>query len=147
MPKIRTSKKKKPAGWDLIEPTLEEFETKMREAINEPHEGKRKTELDWPIFRIHHQRSKYIYDMFFKKKEITRELYEFCLDENIADRNLISKWRKQGYEVLCCIKCIQTKDHNFSTCICRVPKKELDENRGVIECANCGCKGCSSGDS
>jgi hypothetical protein len=32
----------------------------------EDSEGKRKAEAMWPIFRIHHQRSRYIYEMFYK---------------------------------------------------------------------------------
>lgn len=31
MPKIRKTKKKAPDGWELIEPTLDELELKMRE--------------------------------------------------------------------------------------------------------------------
>lgn len=31
MPKVRRSKKHPPEGWELIEPTLEELEQKMRE--------------------------------------------------------------------------------------------------------------------
>ena len=31
MPKVRRSKKKAPEGWELIEPTLEELDQKMRE--------------------------------------------------------------------------------------------------------------------
>ncbi len=50
-------------------------------AMNEPHEGKRKMEMSWPIFRIHHQRSRYIYDMYYKKKKISKDLYEYCLRE------------------------------------------------------------------
>lgn len=33
MPKVRRSKKSPPEGWELIEPTLEELESKMREGI------------------------------------------------------------------------------------------------------------------
>lgn len=67
-----------------------------------------------PIYRIHHQKSRYVYELFYKRKAISRgmlesvfvhttlswasplspELYEYCLDENIADRNLIAKWKK-----------------------------------------------------
>uniref|UniRef100_A0A8R1DSR2 SET domain-containing protein n=2 Tax=Caenorhabditis japonica TaxID=281687 RepID=A0A8R1DSR2_CAEJA len=102
--KLRRVRKPPPEGWDLIEPTLEQFEAKMREAETEPHEGKRKTEINWPIFRIHHQRSRYVYDMYYKKAEISRELYEFCLTAKFADAALIAKWKKQGYENLCCVK-------------------------------------------
>ncbi|KAK6025377.1 G10 protein [Ostertagia ostertagi] len=101
--KLRRIRKPPPEGWDLIEPTLEEFEAKMREAETDPHEGKRRTETLWPIFRIHHQRTRYIYDLFYKREAISRELYEFCLAAKIADAQLIAKWKKQGYENLCCL--------------------------------------------
>lgn len=55
------------------------------------------------------------------------ELYEYCIKEGYADKNLIAKWKKQGYENLCCLRCIQTRDTNFGTnCICRVPKSKLE---------------------
>ena len=77
---------------DLIEPTLDEIEGKMREAELAPHEGKRKVETLWPIFKIHHQKSRYIYDLYFKRKTISKELYEYCLKQSIADKSLIGKW-------------------------------------------------------
>jgi len=86
MPKVRRSRKPPPDGWELIEPTLEELEQKMREAEAEPHEGKRKVESLWPIFKIHHQRSRYVYDLYFRRKAISRELYDYCLKEQIAEQ-------------------------------------------------------------
>lgn len=188
MPKIRRSKKKPPEGWELIEPTLEELEQKMREgkcsiantsyhikgapeiylapltlnqapatwfsseilfyflpltAETDSHEGKRISESLWPIFKVHHQKSRYIYDLYYRRKAISRELYDYCINEKIADANLIAKWKKSGYENLCCLRCIQTRDTNFGTnCICRVPKAKLEEGR-VVECVHCGCRGCS----
>ncbi|GAQ87564.1 bud site selection protein 31 [Klebsormidium nitens] len=145
MPKVRTSKLKYPDGWELIEPTMQELEQKMREAELETHEGKRKCEALWPIFKLTHQKSKFIYDLFYKRKEISRDLYEFCLAQGYADKALIAKWKKSGYERLCCLRCIQPKDTNFgTTCICRVPNKSREEK--VIECTHCGCRGCASGD-
>lgn len=44
-------------------------------AETDPHEGKRKVEALWPIFKIHHQRSRYIYDLFYKRKAISRGTY------------------------------------------------------------------------
>ena len=122
----------------------------------------------WPIFKIHHQRSRYIFDLFYKRKAISRgefdtvktkitlqndwctdprhspaELYDYCMKNKIADQNLIAKWKKQGYENLCCLRCIQTRDTNFATnCICRVPKTKLEEGK-IVECVHCGCRGCS----
>lgn len=115
----------------------------MFPAETEGHEGKRINESLWPIFKIHHQKSRYIYDLFYRRKAISRELYDYCVREKIADANLIAKWKKSGYENLCCLRCIQTRDTNFGTnCICRVPKAKLEEGR-VVECVHCGCRGCS----
>ncbi|KAI3696688.1 hypothetical protein L6452_29171 [Arctium lappa] len=145
MPKVKTNRVKYPEGWELIEPTLRELQGKMREAENDPHDGKRKCETMWPIFKIAHQKSRYIFDLYHRRKEISNELYEFCLDQGYADRNIIAKWKKPGYERLCCLRCIQPRDHNFqTTCVCRVPKHLREEK--VIECVHCGCKGCASGD-
>lgn len=119
------------------------FLTNCPVAENESHEGKRRAESVWPILRIHHSRSRYIYEMFYKRKAISRELYDFCLEERIADPTLIAKWKKPGYERLCCVSCIQSKETSYGgVCICRVPKESLPEDR-VVECVNCGCRGCS----
>ncbi|EPS69890.1 hypothetical protein M569_04873, partial [Genlisea aurea] len=145
MPKVKTNRVKYPEGWELIEPTLSELQAKMREAELDPHDNKRKCEALWPIFKIAHQKSRYIYDLYYKRKEISKELFEFCLDQRYADRNLIAKWKKPGYERLCCLRCMQPRDHNFqTTCVCRVPKHLREEK--VIECVHCGCGGCASGD-
>jgi len=147
MVKIRTvNTKKPPQGWDEIEPTIMELNQRMKDAENDPHEGKRKPESIWPILRIHHQRSRYIYELFRVKKQMSKTLYDWCLRENYADGALIAKWKKPGYEKLCCLMCIQQKNHNFgTTCICRVPKDKLEEGKS-IECVHCGCRGCASGD-
>ncbi|XP_026418649.1 protein BUD31 homolog 2-like [Papaver somniferum] len=81
MPKIKTNRVRYPNGWELIEPTLRELEEKMRQAENDPHDGRRKCEALWPIFNIAHQKSRYIYDLFYRRNEISQELYEFCLDQ------------------------------------------------------------------
>lgn len=146
MPKVKTKRVRTPKGFEVLEDTLQAFETKMREAENDDNEEKRKDEVMWPIFRIHHQRSRYIYQMYYDKKEISKEVYQFCLDQKYADANLIAKWKKNGYERLCCLKCIQGKDTNYgTTCICRVPRNNMDPDH-LVECKSCGCRGCSSSD-
>ena len=125
MPKVTTLRnKRKPADWHLVETPLQEFQKRMRDHENAPCEGKRKTEVVWPILRLHHQRSRYIYDLYYKKKEISRELYDYLLAQKYADANLIAKWKKKGFEKLCCLSCIQKVDKQFGSggCICRVPK-------------------------
>ncbi|KAJ1668307.1 Component of the SF3b subcomplex of the U2 snRNP [Coemansia sp. RSA 1646] len=149
MPKIRTSQRSKngpPDGWADIEPTLLEFDEMMREAENESTSGKRKVESPWGVMQVHHKRSRYIYDLFYKRKAISRKLYHYCIKNGYGDASLIAKWRKQGFEKLCCLQCIQPRDTNYgTTCICRVPKENLEEDR-VVECVHCGCRGCASND-
>lgn len=95
MPRVRRHQKKPPPeGYELIEETLEELDEKMREAELAPHEGKRVNELSWEIYRIHHQRSRYIYEMRIKHGAISKELYDWCIDQKIADKYLIAKWKK-----------------------------------------------------
>lgn len=176
MPPVRTSRMRKPppAGFDDIEDTLLEFSNKMKDAENATHDGKKRHEVMWPIFQISHQRmspprpipspvllsntftgSRYIYDLYYDKAAISKPLYEWLLKNNYADAALIAKWKKQGYEKLCCLRCVQTKETNFSsTCICRVPKATLTKGEedgeagggGGVQCVNCGCRGCASSD-
>lgn len=90
--------------------------------------------------------SRYIYDLYYKREGISKALYDWLLKNNYADATLIAKWKKQGYEQLCCLRCIQTKETNFnSTCICRVPRHNMKEGQ-TVECVSCGCRGCASGD-
>lgn len=168
MPAIRgtgRNKKPPPEGFEDIEDTLLEFQNKMKDAEAASHEGKKRHETAWPIFQITHQRmslvllttgthhaltdntgSRYIYDLYYKRGAISKQLYDWLLKNGYADANLIAKWKKQGYENLCCLRCIQTKETNFNaTCICRVPRHQLKEDQEV-QCVSCGCRGCSSGD-
>ena len=44
------------------------------------------------------QGSRYIYELYYEKEAISRQLYDWLLKNNYADANLIAKWKKQGYE-------------------------------------------------
>jgi len=160
MPKIRTSRTKAPPeGFDEIEPTLIEFDQRLKDRMlhclpmadlvlvkTTQNDTKKKNEALWPVFQINHQRSRYIYDLYYNREAISTELYQWLLKQNYADPALIARWKKQGYEKLCCLKCIQTKETNFGTaCICRVPKAKLNKELHV-ECVHCGCHGCASSD-
>ncbi|KAK6588718.1 G10 protein [Cryptosporidium xiaoi] len=132
-----------PDGWDIVKDELEKYNEMMKDAENVTMKGKKKNEYMWPIYRVNHLRSRFLFDKYYNEKVISKELYEYCLDHGYGDRNLIAKWKKQGYEYLCCINCISTSNTNYgTTCICRVPTDQLDDEK--IECINCGCNGCSS---
>lgn len=38
--------------------------------------------------------SRYVFEMYHKKKEISKEVYDYCINEKIVDASLIAKWRK-----------------------------------------------------
>lgn len=68
------------------------------------------------------------------------------LREKYADAGLIAKWKKVGYEKLCCLQCVVAQDTNYkNVCVCRVPKADLEEGK-LVMCKNCGCRGCASCD-
>ena len=62
--------------------------------MNEQHEGKRKNEAQWPVFQINWQRSRYVYDMHYVYKAISKDVLEYCI------RNV-----SQGYEGDLCSRC------------------------------------------
>ncbi|TBU04217.1 G10 protein [Hamiltosporidium tvaerminnensis] len=132
MPKIPINP---PEGFTAIEDMLNKLDYKMKEAINLPIQKKYSHNFH-QIFRLNHQRSRYIYNCYYKDKSISKELYLYLLDNLYADRYLISYWKKQGYENLCCVLCID------NSCICRVPLHKIPHTE-LVECDSCGCRGCS----
>jgi len=119
MPKIKTTRTKKPPeGFEEIESVspacykpissllysfvshasqpsttltqiLDDYSKKMRDAENDSHEGKRKTESLWPIMRISHTRSRYVYELYYKREAISKELYDWLLKEGYADAKYV----------------------------------------------------------
>jgi len=45
--------------------------------------------------------SRYVYDLYYEKEAISKDLYEWLLKNKYADAALIAKWKKQGYEKVC----------------------------------------------
>lgn len=68
---------------------LEDYAKKMRDAENESHEGKRRAESLWPIMRISHARSRYVYELYYKREAISRELYDWLLKEGYGDAKYV----------------------------------------------------------
>ncbi|KAK6461435.1 G10 protein [Scheffersomyces coipomensis] len=157
MPKVPTKRIKKnsppPEGYDKIRPTLEKLLEKLKQAQSEDDKIKTKNQSLWKIIQLNFQITRYVYDMHYSRHLISKELYGWLLLQNYVNSSLIAKWKKQGYENLCCVQCILVSDKNHKNpCICRVPKDKLFENNEdpskikTLECITCGCKGCASTD-
>ncbi|GIL45603.1 hypothetical protein Vafri_2792 [Volvox africanus] len=144
---LRRKLKKPPEGWELIEEVIEDFEQQLKEAVNEEHEGKRKTELTWKIHRLHWEKNRFIYDLMYQRKVMSKELFEWLVREKVADGALIAKWRKPGYEILCSMLAIQKGNHNFGTTShCRVPLRARAKQQRITPDVQTGCISCASGD-
>lgn len=69
----------------------------MKDAEAAESTGPRHAAL-WPVFQISHQRSRYVYELYYDKEAISTELYQWLLKNGYADAMLIAKWKKTGYE-------------------------------------------------
>eukprot|EP00941_MAST-03F_sp_MAST-3F-sp1_P003011 g3011.t1 len=138
-------KRRKPKGYDYLEPVLNALDMEMRKVVDEPSDTKRQNEALWPIHQITWQRSRYVFDMYYKYKKISRQVFEYCKREKIIDGALCAMWRKPGYDRLCSVHVVNTRNTNYgTTSICRVPRSQLAP--GTIVFANLtGCRGCASG--
>jgi bud site selection protein 31 len=103
MPAIRHSSKRKapPEGFSDIETDLLIFSNKMKDAENARSDNVPRHAVMWPIFQISHQRSRYVYELYYEKEGISKELYEWLLKNGYADAQLIAKWKREGYEKVC----------------------------------------------
>lgn len=137
--------RKAPPGMDLIMPTIQEFEIKRREALDTPPDEKRRNEITWPMHKLHYQYNRYLYDMHYRERRISKQLLDYLIHEKLADGRLISKWRRPGYERLCSLQVITKSNTAFGTVgVCRIP---LHERRGqILPNVLTGCVSCASGD-
>lgn len=141
----RIRQKKIPKGFELIEAQLEQFEDEMREVMNDTMEDKMRNELTWKVHKLHWKKNRFIFNLYYKEKSISKELFDFLVREKVVDANLISKWRKPGYENLCSLAVISKTNTNFRTAgVCRVPLK--DRHGQITPNVLTGCISCASGD-
>ena len=91
-------KRQAPAGHEYIKPVLDAMENELRNVVNQDASSLRKTEAQWPVHQINYQRTRYLYDMHFKYKKISRELLDWCVQQKLADGPLMQYWRRPGYE-------------------------------------------------
>jgi bud site selection protein 31 len=146
LPKRWHKKKKPPAGFEVVEPTLEALEHELRDKIKDTNEKKRKTESVWPVHQISWQKSRYIYDMYYTYNRISKQVYNYCIQQKLVDAALIAKWKKPGYERLCSTYVINPTNYKFgTTSLCRVPLWDRSTEQKSAQDPTTGCIGCASG--
>lgn len=132
--KWNKKRKAPPSGFDVVEPVLEALENELRDKVKETDAKQRKLETCWPVHQINWQKSRYIYDMYYTHKRISRAVYQYCLDQKLVDGALIAKWKKPGYERLCSTYVINPSNYKFGTVsICRVPYSDRNEEQKLAK--------------
>jgi bud site selection protein 31 len=139
-----------PDGWPALEKELDAIAAEHKDAAVDA--AGPAARAAWPALRLHRALARHVHDAFFVDRAISRRLYEWCVRPaaagggGVAGRELVAKWRRAGYERLCCLGCVQAADTAFGTvCVCRVPraKREAGTADRAAECVRCGCRGCS----
>lgn len=135
-----------PDDFDVIEPTLIALDEELKRKNSENVQGRARAERHWTVHQIDWQRTRYVHDMHFKHEQISKDCYDYCVRNKMINGALSQKWLEQGYERLCSLHAIDSRNFNFGgSCICRVPRAKLREDqRGVASLFN-GCLGCGSG--
>jgi bud site selection protein 31 len=117
-----------PDGFEYIQPVLEALENELRDVVKQTDPKQRKLEAMWPIHQINHQRTRYVYDMYYVHHRISKQVYQYCINNKYIDAALAAKWKKPGYERLCSTYVINPTNYKFgTTSICRVPLHDRSE--------------------
>jgi bud site selection protein 31 len=144
-----------PASWGEIKDLMVELDSRVQEE-EELCTEEYVSQAAWSLLqKAKWTRSRAVYVLRFLEKEhpISEELYQWILENEFADRELMEMWLTPGFERLCCVECCQ-KDDPGGGCSCRRrrtvsteathnPDHAADEDPG---CRNCWCEGCSTND-
>lgn len=129
-----------PPAFKIVKEYLDAIDERMATALND-NSVEMPLKACWPIYKLHHQRSRYIFTMY-KDGRIDAGLYRYLCRHKFVDTDLVGFWKRRGFENLCCLRCIDSLSKNGNVCICRVPGRYTDQPHEV-ECEFCGCRGCS----
>mmetsp|Transcript_17589 Transcript_17589/g.44608 ORF Transcript_17589/g.44608 Transcript_17589/m.44608 type:complete len:323 (-) Transcript_17589:323-1291(-) len=141
----RAGARRRPAGLEAVEPTLQALDEELRRVVADPPHGVSHAEALWPVHQINWQKSRYVYDLYWRYGRISEEVYQYCIDQKLVDGKLMAKWRRPGYEKLCSTYVINPKNYNFGTVsVCRVPRSSLKAGTEFRD-QTTGCRGCASG--
>merc|ERR1712048_405491 len=106
---------------------------------------KRNCESSWKIHRIHWEKNRFIFDLMYKRKTMSKAMFDWLIKKKIADKYLIEIWRQPGFEFVCSLLAIQKRGHNFGTTShCRVPVMQRPPHMSVTPNVKTGCISCFS---
>ncbi|EPR79106.1 Cell cycle control G10 family protein [Spraguea lophii 42_110] len=130
--------KNTPTDFITVAPFLLEIEEELYKEVNDTTVYNKKCIKYWKIYQIYYKRNRYLFNLL-KNKSMSKELYNFLAENNFLDKALLGFWKRNGYEKLCCLRCLQKEAQQDTLCICRVPRIKIKKE---FQCEHCGCKGC-----
>ncbi|KAH9249525.1 hypothetical protein BASA81_012698 [Batrachochytrium salamandrivorans] len=142
---------KAPADFYVVEPTLNALEDELKRCMQTTVQGNKRGESLWPIHQIDWQRTRYVHDMYYKFNRIDKATYDYCVRNRLINGPLSAKWLDLGYEKLCSLHAIDSRNFSFGgVSICRTPKSKLgdrkeDDGGEPTRYIFNGCLGCGSG--
>lgn len=127
-----------PPEFKIIEGKLNEFDIKLKERIIEAREQAKEDKQnglreglreDSEIFKITNEKTRYIFNLYYVEKKLPKKVFDWIIKEKLIDTLLLAKWKKKGYEQLCCVRCINRKEFltGDKVCICRVSTNEQNK--------------------
>merc|ERR1711976_1024194 len=118
----------------------------MKQAVMCDTAQKRNCESSWKIHRIHWEKNLFIFDLMYRRKIMSKNMFEWLIKENMADRTLIEKWRRPGFNTICSLMAIQKSSHNYrTTSHCRVPIAQRPPQLAITPNVKTGCISCYAG--
>lgn len=154
-----------PKIFGQLKPTLDKIQAEL-DALSQTISKNKSSrqEVNQSITRLNAQKSRYLFNLYHKRNAIDKDSWLWLCKWGYVDTQLASKWKKKGYERVCCLDCIEG-----TVCVCRVPKsvrisesahpedgktaengqEKSHASPDVAEfpgCTRCGCEGCASGD-
>lgn len=123
-----------PAGWDDVMPIFLNLDHQFIVEDSRIPDDFIPREQYVRIQKANYKRTRELYNQRFIYKNISKELYQWIINQNLVDKNLLEKWQKPGFERLCCLDC--------ENCVCHMEQdKNAPEDK---KCARCFCHGCAS---
>ncbi|KAI4291949.1 bud site selection protein 31 [Pancytospora philotis] len=133
--------KSPPEEFSKVRDFLATIKQKMTRVEENARDGELKASVH-EIYRLYRLRTWHLHQEYLGGNFSAR-LYRFLVGQKYIDTNLVRHWKKNGYENLCCLRCIQPRGGGEKVCLCRTPQKYRSTDDADLSCNCCGCNGCA----
>lgn len=131
----------------FLEKLLQIFNAKFNLIIKGKTSKKNYKEVFWKIHRIHWEKNRFLFDLYYIKKLITLKKYNYMINLKVVDSHLHSLWRISGFEIICSSIALGKNQFTLkNNSVCRVPILIRLKSATIKPDNSIGCISCVSGD-